>query len=184
MYRNSIPWLLGLKENASKELVNSLVQYDYEVMRAVAVDTYKRKRKWLAYLMYNIFPNNPELEKKIKFPYSRLDMGFVPVKMVQCYNMLTTNNKCNECSTKEARIRLSISHIQSRHNIDIEELMRKALMDARNWYNILQNQKKTLDLSVYSQRCMLRKYKKFIFKKCKESINNWNLIHSKIVRLI
>jgi len=183
LYRNSIRWLLGLKPNSSVPLVNSLIQYNYNLMPAIAVSAHGRK--WIAYLNYNDEEENDDLYLKVRFPYNKIEMKAVPNKMVASYNILSTNNRCKVCSTMEKKIRLSLKHVESQHSLNVSVLIEETLERGRIINIKLASIKKKYNMQDESERTLYKMYKeKLINNECEYSIKIWNFEYEKILSLI
>ena len=65
-------------------------------MPAIAINVYKGK--WLAYLTYSDYPEDPGITIKVIYPYRKMEMRAIPYKIIICYNLVTTNNACKMCS--------------------------------------------------------------------------------------
>ena len=86
--------------NASNHIINTIIQYNYHLLPAISINIYSQK--WEAYLSNDSF--NEEIYLKVAFPYEKLETRALPIKLIQTYNFLTTNNKCTECSSKDRTV--------------------------------------------------------------------------------
>jgi len=182
LYRNSLRNIIGFKKNSDIELINSLIQYNYNLMPAIAVSALSKK--WEAYKDYPENEFREEINTKVKFPYIKLEMRGIPHKMISTYNILTTNNWCKECTTNEKKVRLSLHHVATGHNIDVERNIKTTIQLAKEAYSLFQDIKK--EMSTYDT------YKRKICKqdKCNliNKINNikeyWIKVYNIIVSMI
>jgi len=181
LYRSSIKIMLGLKDNAENYLVDSIIQYNYNSMRAIAIKVYQEK--WQAY------KNGKEEEQvmlygKVRFPYQKLEMRAIPVKMINSYNILTTNNYCNKCSDSEKKIRLSIRHMKNVHNVDIQSKINNTFKEAHEIYIELKAIKQRSSFNNKDSCEYYQLNKKLIVNKIVNIKTSWLDIYNNIVCLI
>jgi len=81
---------LGFKRNASNKLIEAIIQYNFNLLPAIAINIYRNKGDAYLGAAQEVF--NHDLSAKVIFPYKKIETRIIPLKLVQTYNLATTNN--------------------------------------------------------------------------------------------
>lgn len=180
LYRTSARKILGFKRNASNHIINTIIQYNYHLLPAISINVYSQK--WEAYLSNDSF--NEEIYLKVAFPYEKLETRALPLKLIQTYNLLTTNNKCTECSSKDRTKRLSIEHLKQVHGEDFESKLTQNFVFAKELYQEIIKLKGKFDRSEYKQRKKYKEEKEELIQQSSKFCDIWSDMYTKVLKFV